>query len=139
MRLMRVHASCVINIAHDQVIGLVNRLREFGGEEVIGRKISLRFSGRDDPREYEIIGVLPPDFRLPPTRREAGYGVGADRDVVLPLGLLGPNWDPLDRSSRSRLAFAQLREGVTVEQARANLQSIAAGIAASEPDDGVEH
>jgi len=117
-------------------------LREFGGEEVIGRKIFLRCFAvdRDDPLEYEIVGVLPPDFRLPPTRREAGYGVGADRDVVLPLGLLRlPGGDPLDRSLRTRLAFAQLREGVTVEQARANLQSIAAGIAASEPEyEGLE-
>lgn len=49
--------------------------------------------------EYEIIGVLPPDFRVPPVRRRnsGGYGlpepppagqrVWTETDVILPVGL----------------------------------------------------
>jgi len=117
-------------------------LREFGGEEVIGRKIPLRRSGTADRDagipdyqevDYEIIGVLPPDFRLPPLRIEFSYGVwAAEPDFVLPLGL--HNWGGLERDWYSLRALAQLRDGVSVEQARANLQAIASGIAEIAPE-----
>ncbi len=112
-------------------------LREFGGEEVIGRRISLRrrYVAKDhpnyQPEDYEIIGVLPPDFQLPPMSMDKRYGVWTEPGVVLPLGL----WE----WGGGLRALAQLREGVTVEQARANLRSIAAGIAESEPEyEGLE-
>jgi len=110
-------------------------LRQFGGEDVIGQTIPLqRFVGTFEweLEQYEIIGVLPPDFRVPPLRMGAGYGVEAEPDVVLPMGLWW--WGRGDRDMYSIRTLAQLRDGVTVEQARANLQAIAAGIAESAPE-----
>ncbi len=112
-------------------------LREFGGEKVVGRTIALRrwvpgVRPNLQELEYEIIGVLPPDFRLPPLLRDTVYGVWTEPDVVLPLGL--HTWGGLERDMWSLYSLAQLRDGVTVEQARANLQAIAAGIAESAPD-----
>ncbi len=120
-------------------------LRNFGGEAVIGRTIRVRrivvrpeteWYGDYETAEYEIVGMLPPDFRVPPLRMEGGwgssvervfgYGAPVDPEIVLPLGL-----ETLGRGDRNHFTLrtlAQLRDGVTAEQARANLQSIAAGI-----------
>ena len=115
-------------------------VREFGDEEVIGRTIPLRRWIWPQPRnssnwasvEYEIIGVLPPDFQVPPLRMGTGYGVWGEPEVVLPIGLW--TWGRGSRGMYSIRTLAQLRDGVSVEQARANLQAIAAGIAESAPD-----
>jgi len=112
-------------------------LRQFGGGDVIGQTIPLqRFVGKEVPTgwelaQYEIIGVLPPDFRVPPLRLGAGYGVKTEPELVLPMGLWW--WGRGDRDMYSIRTLAQLRDGVTVEQAQANLQAIAAGIAESAP------
>ncbi len=124
-------------------------LREFGGEEVVGQTIPLRRGGTGNFRagipnpnyrelEYEIIGVLPPDFRLPPLLLRDVYAVWTEPEVVLPMGLWTYGWDR--RHHGSLRTLAQLREGVTVEQARANLQDIAAGISeiAPETEKGLE-
>ena len=122
-------------------------LREFGGEEVVGQTIPLRRWGTGNRRagipdfqelEYEIIGVLPPDFRLPPLLLRDVYAVWTEPEVVLPMGLW--TYGDFVRNEGIRRTYgllrtlAQLREGVTVEQARANLQAIAAGIAESAPE-----
>ena len=108
-------------------------LREFGGEEVIGQTIPLqRFNRGWKLAEYEIIGVLPPDFRIPTLRMGAGYGVWREPEVVLPMGLW--SWGRGNRGMYSIRTLAQLRDGVTPEQARTNLQAIAAGIAESAPE-----
>ncbi len=122
-------------------------LRAFGGEEVIGQTIPLRRNGTGNRRagipdfqelEYEIIGVLPPDFRLPPLLLRDVYAVWTEPEVVLPMGLW--TYGDFVRNEGIRRTYgllrtlAQLREGVTVEQARANLQAIAAGIAESAPE-----
>ena len=111
-------------------------LREFGGEDVIGQTILLRRWIWPEPRdwvaaEYEIVGVLPADFRVPPLSMAAGYGVGREPEVVLPMGLW--TWGRGDRGMYSIRALAQLRDGVSVAQAQANLQAIAEGIAESAP------
>ena len=76
--------------------------------------------------------MLPPDFHLPPLRLTGDYQVWTEPEVVLPLGLW--TWGRLNRNWRSLITLAQLREGVTAEQARANLQAIAEGIAESDPE-----
>lgn len=118
-------------------------LREFGGEEVIGQAISLRRwgspqRGKWGTAQYEIIGVLPPDFRVPPLRMGAGYGVWTEPEVLLPMGLW--TWGRGNRGMYSIRTLAQLRDGVTLEQAQANLQAIATGIAESDPqtETGIE-
>jgi putative ABC transport system permease protein len=116
---------------------------KFGGQDVIGNTIPLRraLADRDDwPEfEYEIIGVLPPDFTVPSARRASGYGVPGppvserfwtEPDVILPLGL---DWAHGPRYAQRFYMFAQLRDGVTPEQARQNLQPIADGMGESDP------
>ena len=93
--------------------------RRFGGRpEVVGQTVAL--SGTD----YTVIGILPPGF--------AFYGV--DRDVYTPIG----QWnDPSFRDRRvdeSAHAVGRLKPGVTLAQARADMDSIAQHLAAAFPE-----
>ncbi len=80
-------------------------MRRFGGDpKIVGR--TLAESG------IQVIGVMPPDFRYP-----------ANSEVWQPL------WNELqaqDRASRYFYVYGLLKPGVTFEQARAELQFIAA-------------
>ncbi len=89
----------------------------FGADStVVGRAILL------DGDPYTVLGVMPAAFRFP------------DSDQVR-------MWVPLaftddERQSRRRRSFSvigRLGDGVTLEQARAELDGIAAGIAAASP------
>jgi predicted permease len=93
--------------------------RRFGASpEIIGKPIEL--NGTD----YTITGVLPPNFEF--------YGV--DRDIFSPIG----QWnDPsfLDRRvDFSSHAFGRLKPGVTLEQAGAEMNSIAHRLALAYPE-----
>ncbi|HVT96851.1 MAG TPA: ABC transporter permease, partial [Acidobacteriaceae bacterium] len=89
----------------------------FGGRrDVIGEKISL--SG--DP--FTIIGVLPRDFAFAPRG-------GAE----LWVPLLDKNGCEQRRSCHNLDGVGRLRDGVTIEQARADLQKIAAQLAIQFP------
>ena len=79
----------------------------FGGDpQVSGRILSL------DGKPVEVIGVLPADFEMP--------NLGA-ADMLLPQAL---DASALDRNNPRVLlrAFARLKPGVTIEQARAALE-----------------
>ncbi len=111
-------------------------LRELGGEDVIGQTIPLwRYVQGEGylPSEYEVVGVLPPDFRMPPLRKGANYAVSQALELILPVGLDQGGYRTERRFGGIR-TLAQLREGVTVEQARTNLQSIADGMAEIAPE-----
>ena len=86
--------------------------------DVIGQSITLRGTA------YQVIGVLPPGF--------AFYGV--DRDIFTPIG----QWtDPsfLDRRvDMSAHAVGRLKPGVTLEQARTDMDSIAHTLAVNYPE-----
>ena len=75
---------------------------------------------------YAISGVMPPGFQLP----LAGYYGSGRIDLWLAL-------DPTGRGERaddgSNFAYARLRPGVTLAQAQAEVDRIAAEIAAREP------
>jgi predicted permease len=85
---------------------------------VVGQSISLRGVS------YEIIGVLPPGFSF--------YGV--DRDIYMPIG----QWtDPsfLDRRvEMSAHAVGRLKPGVTLAQARSDMDSVAHTLAVNYPE-----
>ncbi|HKD05703.1 MAG TPA: ABC transporter permease [Bryobacteraceae bacterium] len=90
--------------------------RRFAGDpDILNRKI--RLNGRDT----EVIGVMPREFHYP------------DRDYDL--------WDPLyypaeelrDRLDFSYLSVARLRPGISIEQARAQMNAIAANLAREYP------
>jgi predicted permease len=85
---------------------------------IIGQSINLRGTA------YQVIGVLPPGF--------AFYGV--DRDIYTPIG----QWtDPsfLDRRvDMSAHGVGRLKPGVTLAQARSDMDSIAHSLALNYPE-----
>jgi putative ABC transport system permease protein len=89
--------------------------RRFGADPaIVGRKIEL------DQREYTIIGVLPKNLQYP-----------SDADVFAPLAPTAPQL--ANRADREYLVLGRLRDGVTVKQADAEMQTIAKHLAAAYP------
>ncbi|MGA8598350.1 MAG: ABC transporter permease [Bryobacteraceae bacterium] len=91
----------------------------FGGDRsVIGRVITL------DGRGFTVVGVLPSDFRWI-----------EKTDVLEPIGVWAGN-DPDSRARGARgemVAVGRLRPGMTFEQARAEMEAIAARLARQFP------
>lgn len=85
---------------------------------------------RVNRRELTIIGVAPPDF----------YGMmrGLDYEMWVPL-TMGPQLNRIsermlqDRPPRMNNAIARLKPGVSIEQARAEIRSVARELAARYP------
>ena len=103
---------------HNHVAVLSHGLwqRRFGGaQDVLGKDIEL------GGEKYQIVGVMPADFHL---------------------GLKADLWAPMDmdlkklpaRGNHSFPAIGRLKPGVTVQQARANLNAIAKRLAEQYPD-----
>jgi len=90
-------------------------MRRFGGRpDVLGRTVSLRQS------TFTIIGVMPPQFRFP------------DR-----TDMWAPAWivpETTSRSAHNYEVVARLKDGVTVEQAQAELMAIAARLEQAYPN-----
>ena len=82
--------------------------RRFSGDpNVVGQTL------RDDKqRVMEVIGVMPPDFWIKPYSYERDYWFPRDFSSAATI----PNW---------QLPFARLKPGVSIEQARADLEAIA--------------
>jgi putative ABC transport system permease protein len=101
--------------------------QRFGGDaHVLGRAVSV------DGRNTTIIGVLPRDFRFLPTSDLAG-GMSGEAEAFTP-NVITP--ELRDRSHGMLIAFviARLKQGVTMEHARAELKTIQARIAAQNAD-----
>jgi len=101
----------------DRVIVLTHRLwqRRFGGEtNIVGRTIQL------SEQSYTVIGVLPPRF-LPRAKAE----------FVIP-GAIAPK-DANQRAAHWLDVFGRLKSGVTVEQARSEVNAVAARLRALYP------
>jgi putative ABC transport system permease protein len=90
--------------------------RRFGGtRDALGKEIEL------GGEKYEIVGIMPPDFRM---------------------GLRADLWTPIDmdlkklpaRGNHSFPAIGRLKPGVTLQQAKANLNAIAEQLAEQYPD-----
>jgi predicted permease len=97
--------------------------RKFDGSpDVIGKRINL------SAKSYTIIGVIPDNFHY---ENNNFYKNG---DVYLPIGI----WDePLFRDRRAGMgmdAVGRLKPGVTFEQARADMNAIAAHLTETYPD-----
>ena len=75
--------------------------------DVLGRAVNL------DGTPYQVIGVMPPGFHFP------------NRDVQLWLPLSLREQDYLDRNDNDLEVVARLRDGVTVAEARSELEFIA--------------
>ncbi len=90
--------------------------RRFASDpSVLGRKIEL------DQRTYTITGVLPKSVQYPP-----------EADIFLPLA---PTPQQVaDRSARHYMVEGRLHDGITVQQAQADLRAIAAQLANTYPN-----
>ena len=94
---------------------------QFGGDPaVLGRTINLNGA------PYTIIGVMPPTFYFP-TR---------DKQLWTALTLRGEDF--ADRTNSYIEAVGRLKPGVTFEQARTELQSLAARLARDYPQTNAE-
>ena len=93
--------------------------RRFGGaDSVLGRSLTL------DNKPYEVVGVLPPGFQL----------LQQTPDVLVPLEPWAKTL-PDDRSWHPGIIpIARLRPGVTLEQARAEMSTIAARLEKQYPE-----
>jgi predicted permease len=83
--------------------------RRFGGDRgVVGQQVTL------DGEAYTVIGVMPPDFQFAPfwaTHAEAWLPLNLGQRVT-------------DRRGQSLRVFARLKDGVTREQAQAEMDAI---------------
>ena len=101
------------------ILSYATWMRRFGGDAgVLERTLQL------DDATYTIVGVMPREFRLPAT----------DPEVEM--------WSPLtvdmralaSRPHRMYQALGRLAPGVTLEQARQDMGSVASSIATENPD-----
>src|SRR5688572_28417540 len=89
----------------------------YGGDpNVLGRTVTI------NAFMPTIIGVMPPDLQFP-----------ANNDLWVPLVHMPPGVKPLNRDARNFSVFGLLKEGVTIEQATADLTGVANHLAAEFP------
>ncbi len=104
--------------------------RAFGGDpEVLGRSVSV------NGFPAMIVGVMPPGFGIPRSGKAALY---YDADVWLPIQF---DLSQARRGSRSMLVTGRLKAGVSLEQAQAEMDAIAARLREEVPqyeEEGVE-
>ena len=96
--------------------------RRFGGNpDLVGRAIPLEGGA------YEVLGIMPPDFQYP---------VGAVRQTEIWVPLVFPG-DEKTRQSGARSHYlqviARLKPGISLQQAQAQMDQVAAAIEAAHP------
>ena len=99
--------------------------RQFGGDRgIVGRTISLNL------KLYTVIGVAPADFAFPVNEPniQLWTTIAADRER--------PEHTPMteQRGARMLTALGRLKRGVSIQQARADLDVIAQALAKQYPD-----
>jgi len=103
----------------DRVVVLSHSLwlRRYGGDpSIIGRTVQI------DSKGYTVVGVMPPAFR---------FRFGIERQLWVPAGWTKGDED---RGSNSFITIGRLRRGVTLEQARGEMDSIGRALADEYPD-----
>lgn len=99
----------------------------FGGRaDVVGRSMTMNDAA------YTIVGVLPRNFYL--VSKAADYQSRNRFDVWTPLALPSPPpvWQ---RGTHPLCVFARLKPGVSLQQAQADLNNVAANLSLLYPDD----
>ena len=99
--------------------------RRFGSNPgVVGSRVTI------DGRPYTIIGVMPGQFHFPGSSIAIeNYVISIDLWIPLPAV---PDLE--ERGSHNFWAVARLKKGVTLAQARANMETVAANLARQYPD-----
>jgi predicted permease len=96
---------------------------KFGGSaDILGKVLPL------DGRDYTVIGVIPPSFYF---CCEATNFVPSD--VYVPIGSHKSLWRSV-RGDHTIFAIGRLKRGVTLQQARADMNGIARDLASAYPD-----
>jgi predicted permease len=93
--------------------------RHFGGDaSIVGRPIRL------DNETWTVVGVMPRQFRFP---SDAGmpfiYAIGRSTDFWRPLRYSSEDWSRT--GNRNLMPVGRLKQGVTLEQARAAMSTTA--------------
>ena len=102
--------------------------RQFGADpSVLGRTITVGGSAA------EVIGILPPRFRLPP-----GEALGARAKIPQSIDMFRPlALTPRERTTPGEFDYsviARLRDGSAIAEARSQIDAIQADITARHPD-----
>jgi putative ABC transport system permease protein len=104
---------------HVAVISEALWVRRFGAAPgVVGRQIRLNGDA------FTVVGVMPQSFRFAPFWQ-------TEAELWVPLVL---DTRRTDRGGRSLRLFARLKDGVALDQARAELQTLTSRLAAAYPD-----
>jgi len=92
--------------------------RRFGGDpNIVDKTITL------NDRSYNVVGVMPETFQFPT------FGFPSSMEMWVPVGPLSDSDVWKNRSNHVGLfAVARLRPGVTIEQARAEMDSLAVNL-----------
>ena len=106
----------------ERVAVLSNQLwqrRYSSSPDVLGQ--ILRLEGKD----FQVIGVMPREFRFPEKRSDLWVPTSVD-----------PLWERnrADRRSAGLLVFGRVKPGITIEQAQGEMSTIAAGLAQQYPE-----
>ena len=95
--------------------------RRFGGDpDLLGTSLNL------DGTPHEVVGILPAFFELGILRRSR------EREAWRPLQLQG--WERQTRGSAWWNVIARVKAGVTLDQARADMQRVSANLATEYPN-----
>ncbi|HEX8184592.1 MAG TPA: ABC transporter permease, partial [Blastocatellia bacterium] len=98
-----------------------------GGQDAIGKSLVL------DGESYFIIGIMPEGFQFPRAQDLPSYfQLAPQTELWLPIGLT--NEQIQNRESHNKAVIARLKPEVTIQQARADLTTIAARLADQYPD-----
>ncbi len=109
-------------------------------DEAVGKTLSAAYwssgerAGQPQGFHFEtftVVGVLPPDFQLPPTWRRGGFRT-LDPEIIIPMGLW--SWGIGDRGMFALTALAEIEAGASLEQARARLSTVASRIEQEYPE-----
>ncbi len=95
-----------------------------GAEDIVGRQVRL------NGRQFTAVGVAPPEFKGPLPVVQVDFWVPL---MMQPVMMPGRSWIH-SRGTNSLSVLARLRPGVTVEQARAVLDGVLAGLREEYPD-----
>ena len=120
----RTFAAEEFEAGREQVVVLTYGLwqRKFGGDpNIVGQVISL------DRKPYTVVGILPQDFLFRLTRTERTR----KPEMFAPQVVGGEQFQ--DRVSTYFEVIAKLKPGVSVEQARSEMETIAARLEAAYP------
>lgn len=103
--------------------------RRYGADPaIVGKTVLL------DGLQYLVIGVLPPEFTLPDSRAIGGLsGTSKPIEAFIPFGWTNEQLQQLE-GDHDYFGIARLREGISLEEARAELNTLQRQIGQETPD-----